>query len=110
MWNNSFDTDDTLNPILANEYGIVMGTSHHEPMMRAWKEWEWAGNRKGSWDYSKNADSLRKFWNEGIKRSKDYEKIVTLAMRGDGDEPMSEGANIELLQTIVTDHEKFLAK
>jgi hypothetical protein len=110
MWDNSFDTDDTLNPKLADEYGIVMGTSHHEPMMRAWKEWEWAGNKKGSWDYSKNADSLRRYWKEGIRRTKNYECIVTLAMRGDGDEPMSEGANIELLQKIVADQRKILAE
>jgi hypothetical protein len=110
MWNNSFSVDDTLNPKLADEYGIVMGTSHHEPMMRAWKEWEWAGNGRGSWDYSKNAETLRKFWEEGIRRTKDYEKIVTLAMRGDGDEPMSEGANIDLLQNIVKDQRKILGE
>lgn len=109
MWDNSFDTDDTLNPKLADEYGIVMSTSHHEPMMRAWKEWEWAGNMKGSWDYSKNADSLRRFWREGIRRTKNYESIVTLAMRGDGDEPMREGANIALLQQIVADQRKILS-
>jgi Glycosyl hydrolase family 115/Gylcosyl hydrolase family 115 C-terminal domain len=110
MWNNSFSTDDTLNPKLADEYGIVMGTSHHEPMMRAWKEWEWAGNKRGSWDYSKNADSLRRYWKQGIQRSKEYEEVVTLAMRGDGDEPMSEGANINLLQNIVKDQRKILGE
>jgi hypothetical protein len=110
MWDNSFNTDDTLNPKLADEYGIVMGTSHHEPMMRAWKEWEWAGNGRGSWDYSKNAPSLRKFWEEGIRRTKEYEKVVTLAMRGDGDEPMSEGANIDLLQNIVADQRHILSE
>lgn len=108
MWNNSFETDDTLNPKLADEYGIVVGTSHHEPMMRAWKEWEWAGNKKGSWDYSKNSVALKKFWEEGIRRTKNYEEIVTLAMRGDGDEPMTEGANIALLQKIVTDQRQIL--
>ena len=35
MWNNCFSEDDPLNPKLADEYGIVMGTSHVEPMMRA---------------------------------------------------------------------------
>ena len=39
MWGNAFNDDDTLNPVLADEYGIVMGTSHHEPMMRAQQEW-----------------------------------------------------------------------
>src|SRR6267154_4149982 len=64
MWDSSFATDDPLTPKLADEYGVVVSTSHHEPMMRAWKEWERAGNRKGSWDYSKNAEKLREFWKE----------------------------------------------
>ncbi len=101
MWDNSFATDDTLTPKLANEYGVVVSTSHHEPMMRAWKEWERAGNKKGSWDFSKNAANLKTFWKEGISRTKDYEKIITLAMRGDGDEAMNEDANITLLQNVV---------
>ncbi len=110
MWDNSFNTDDPLNPKLADEYGIVMSTSHHEPMMRAWKEWERLGNKRGSWDYSKNAEALRAFWTEGIERTKDYEKIVTLAMRGDGDEPMSQEANIALLEKIVADQRRIIAE
>lgn len=110
MWNNSFNTDDPLNPKLADEYGIVMSTSHHEPMMRAWKEWERLGNKRGSWDYSQNAEALRAFWTEGIERTKDYEKIITLAMRGDGDEPMSQEANIALLEKIVAEQRKIIAE
>lgn len=110
MWNNSFATDDLITPKLADEYGIVVSTSHHEPMMRAWKEWEREGNKKGSWDYSKNADNLREFWKEGIRRTKDYEKIITLAMRGDGDEAMNEEANISLLENIVKDQRKLIAE
>ncbi len=110
MWDNSFNTDDPLNPKLADEYGIVMSTSHHEPMMRAWKEWERLGNKRGSWDYSQNAEALRAFWTEGIERTKDYEKIITLAMRGDGDEPMSQEANIALLEKIVADQRRIIAE
>jgi len=50
---NAFNEDDPWNPKLADEFGIVMGTSHHEPMLRAQQEWKRHG--KGSWDYSKNA-------------------------------------------------------
>ncbi|MDW7979805.1 MAG: glycosyl hydrolase 115 family protein, partial [Verrucomicrobiales bacterium] len=109
MWNSSFATDDPLNAKLADEYGIVVSTSHHEPMMRAWKEWSWAGNRPGSWDYSKNAEKIRQYWAEGLRRTKDYEKVITLGMRGDGDEPMSEEEDIELLQRIVADQRKLIA-
>ena len=48
MWNNAFNDDDPLNPKLADEYGVVMGTSHHEPMLRAQQEWKRYG--KGPWD------------------------------------------------------------
>ncbi|MDZ7260662.1 MAG: glycosyl hydrolase 115 family protein [candidate division KSB1 bacterium] len=109
MWNNAFNAEDSLNPRLADEYGIVMGTSHHEPMMRAWKEWEWRGHGKGSWDYSKNAEIIYQFWDESIQRTKDYENIITIGMRGDGDEPMSESANIALLERIVSDQRKIIA-
>ena len=49
MWNNRFNEDDPENPRLADEYGIVMGTSHQEPMLRAQKEWDWGNQlRKNS--------------------------------------------------------------
>jgi len=111
MWNNAFNEDDPLNPKIADEYGIVMGTSHHEPMLRAQKEWKRHG--VGPWDYSKNADVLRQFWEYGVKRNKDYESIITIGMRGDGDMPMagtSLEANVALLEQIVADQRKILAE
>src|SRR6266849_3732974 len=101
MWNNAFNEDDPLNPKLADEYGIVMGTSHHEPMMRAQQEWKRHG--KGAWDYSANAEVLRAFWSEGVRRNRDYESIITLAMRGDGDVPMARETNAAWLARIVAD-------
>jgi len=107
MWNNAFADDDINNMILADEYGIVMSTSHHEPMMRADKEWNRHG--KGPWEYSKNAKNLYDFWTAGVKRNKDYESIYTLGMRGQQDEPMSEGENIQLLERIVHDQREILS-
>jgi Glycosyl hydrolase family 115/Gylcosyl hydrolase family 115 C-terminal domain len=107
MWNNAFNEDDPLNPRLADEYGIVMGTSHHEPMMRAQQEWKRHGT--GPWDYSKNGAVLRDFWQQGLDRNKNYENVVTIGMRGDGDVPMSESANIALLEQIVADQRKIIA-
>jgi hypothetical protein len=108
MWNNAFNEDDPLNAKLADEYGIVMGTSHHEPMMRAQQEWKRHG--VGAWDYSKNAPFLRQFWEQGLQGTQDYENIVTIGMRGDGDLPMSESANIALLEQIVTDQRKIISE
>ena len=108
MWNSAFNEDDPLNPKLADEYGIVMGTSHHEPMLRAQQEWKRHGT--GPWDYSKNGEELREFWSQGIERNKNYESIITLGMRGDGDMPMSEESNVALLEQIVADQRRILAR
>jgi hypothetical protein len=108
MWNNAFNEDDPLNPKLADEYGIVMGTSHHEPMLRAQQEWKRHGT--GPWDYAANAKTLDKFWEEGIERNKNYESAITLGMRGDGDMPMAENDNIALLEKIVSDQREILAR
>ncbi len=111
MWNNAFNEDDPLNPKLADEYGIVMGTSHHEPMLRAQQEWKRHGT--GPWNYATNAEVLRQFWAEGAERNKTYESIMTVGMRGDGDLPMVEGsdmaANVNLLERIVADQRKIIA-
>jgi hypothetical protein len=106
MWGNAFNDDDTLNPVLAHKWGIVMGTSHHEPMLRAQAEWKRYG--KGAWDYEKNEGGLKSFWRKGIENMRDHESIITIGMRGDGDEPMTEGTAISLLERIVKDQRKIL--
>jgi hypothetical protein len=110
MWGSAFNEDDQLNPKLADEYGIVMSTSHHEPMLRAQQEWKRHG--QGAWDYNKNGDFLRQFWSEGVERNKNYESIITLAMRGDGDMPMAGNPadNVALLEKIVADQRKIIAE
>ncbi|MBN1694316.1 glycosyl hydrolase 115 family protein [candidate division WOR-3 bacterium] len=106
MWGRAFYVDDTLNPKLADEYGIVIGTSHHEPLMRAHDEWRRFGS--GRWNYELNEASLKEFWREGIQRMDGYESIVTIGMRGDGDEPMTEGTAIALLERIVKDQREII--
>jgi len=111
MWGNAFYDDDPANGVLANEMGIVMGTSHHEPMAMAQQDWHrYTERNKLSkvWDYSKNADALQKSWKFGIERSKNWDKVVTVGMRGDGDEAMGEGTNIALLEQIVKDQRKII--
>ena len=108
MWGNAFNDDDKQSPVLADEYGVVMGTSHHEPMQRAQQEWKRYGS--GAWNYQTNAKALQEFWRQGIRNMGTHESIVTMAMRGDGDEPMSEGSNIALLEKIVADQRQILAE
>lgn len=106
MWDNAFNDDDSLNEKLADEYGVVMGTSHHEPMMRAQLEWKHYG--KGPWNYETNDSVLREFWRNGIRRMDNYESIITIGMRGDGDMPMSDESNIVLLEKIVKDQRNII--
>jgi hypothetical protein len=108
MWNSAFNEDDPADPILADEYGIVMGTSHHEPMMRAQQEWKRHG--KGPWDYTLNKQELDDFWRYGVRRNKNLEELTTIGMRGDGDMAMSADTNTALLERIVADQRKILSE
>lgn len=114
MWGKAFADDDPLNQQTAADYGIVMGTSHHEPMTRAQDEWHRhadGGVTGGKWDYTTNAANLRTFWRGGIERMQagGFENVVTIGMRGDGDEPMSEGTATHLLEGIVADQRQIIA-
>jgi hypothetical protein len=105
MWGSAFAADDPLNAKLANEYGIVMSTSHEEPMMCAERQW---APDDGPWNYATNAKRIDEFWTHCLERVKGYENVVTLGMRGRGDTPMSKGDNIALLEKIVADQRKIL--
>lgn len=107
MWGNAFYADDSLNIKVADDYGIVIGTSHHEPLMRAHDEWRRAGG--GPWNYETNKDKLQVFWRDGMKRASN-EKIVSVGMRGDGDAPMSRETATALLERIVTDQRTIISE
>ena len=109
MWGWAFYADDAENEKTADEMGVVMSTSHHEPMAR--NHQEYARNRKGwgPWNYQKNKENLQKFFREGIERMKGTEQIVTIGMRGDGDEAMSEEADTRLMTNIINDQRKIIA-
>jgi hypothetical protein len=100
MWDSAFNEDDPESPRLADEMGIVMGTSHHEPMMRAHQEYVRRKNEIGPWDYVTNKERVSKFFREGMERNKDYDNIVTIGMRGDGDVAMGKGDDAENMQTL----------
>nr|ARK13606.1 glycosyl hydrolase [Fibrella sp. ES10-3-2-2] len=106
MWGNAFYDDDPMNPKLADEYGVVIGTSHHEPLMRAHDEWRRYG--KGQWNYKTNDSTLRAFWRGSVQRMGTNESILSVGMRGDGDEPMSRETATTLLETIVADQRKII--
>ena len=116
MWGKAFNEDDPESPRLADEYGIVMGTSHHEPMMRAQQEWTKHRTEygNGQWNYLTNKEGLQHFWSDGVARNKNYENIYTMGMRGDGDVAMQDAGgpeeNKKLLERIITDQREIIAR
>jgi hypothetical protein len=113
MWNNAFAEDDPDNARLADEYGIVMGSSHQEPMMRAQKEWDWhLRGQYGNWNYATQAAVLNDFWRTGVRARKDFENVYTIGLRGENDTPMvrtlEEG--VALTEKIVAEQRRILAE
>lgn len=98
MWSWSFYADDAENSKTADEMGVIMGTSHHEPMARNHQEWARKRKQYGVWDYEKNQAVIDRFFREGIERAKTTEDLITIGMRGDGDAPMGgkEGKDHEM--------------
>ncbi|WP_225849980.1 glycosyl hydrolase 115 family protein [Streptomyces sp. HPF1205] len=131
VWGRAFAEDDPVNHATAKRYGIVMGTSHEAPMMRGIEEWnrhavpavrDSQGNvttpghdpygGTGEWSYRHNADALRAYWADGIKRmvDEDFEGVVTLGMRGNGDTALGDGDGIELMGEIISAQRTLIAQ
>jgi hypothetical protein len=113
MWSNAFNEDDPENSRLADEYGIVMGTSHQEPMIRSQQEWDRRYIRTlGHWNYVKHSDTLENFWREGIRRNKNYESVITMGLRGANDTEMGGDLkdNISMVEKIVKNQQKIISE
>ncbi len=108
MWSWAFYADDPENGKLADEMGVIIGTSHHEPMARNHQEWARKRKEYGAWNYSTNKEVIDQFFREGIERMKGTEDVVTIGMRGDGDEAMSEDTNVKLLEDIVDNQRRII--
>jgi hypothetical protein len=113
MWGNAFNEDDEMNPVVADEYGIVMGTSHHEPMMRSHQEYLRRKGWVGPWDYEVNKERLDTFFTEGLERNKHFDNVITIGMRGDGDVAMGKGdddENIRTLDNVISNQRRIISK
>ena len=108
MWGWAFYADDPENLKTADAMGVMMGTSHHEPMAR--NHQEYARDRKGwgAWNYATNKANLDRFFREGIERMKGTDDIVTIGMRGDGDEAMGNGTDTKLLESIIDNQRRII--
>ena len=108
MWGWAFYADDPENSKVADEMGVIIGTSHHEPMARNHQEYARRRNEWGAWNYQTNKENLDRFFREGIERMKGTDDIVTIGMRGDGDEAMSATADTKLLENIIDNQRRII--
>lgn len=101
------------NKEMADKYGIFVGTSHCEPMVRNTNaEWRHVGT--GTYDYVNNRGNVLKFWEERVKELSGSDNIYTLGMRGVHDSKML-GANTTQEQKaalidILKDQREMIAK
>lgn len=100
------------NAALADEYGIVMGSSHAEPMLRNnVGEWTDAPDR---YNYATNGEGMRRYWEERVAANGKYENIYTIGTRGIHDGamqgPKAVPERVALLQRIFADQRALLAK
>ena len=105
---------------VAKQYGIVLGSSHCEPMLRNNVD-EWKNNFKaeykkkpGPWRYDKNKSEIERYWEDRVIQSSSVDAVYTIGMRGihDGSMPgpkTTEG-KIELLNRVIEDQRNMLSK
>ncbi|KAH6685812.1 hypothetical protein F5X68DRAFT_241042, partial [Plectosphaerella plurivora] len=104
-----FFTDDPENIQLANDYGIVVSTSHHEPMQRASNEWTKTPNA-GPWNWVTNKDNVVEFMDQGVQRAALNDTYFTLGMRGENDGPIQADDPIAVLEDVFATERELLAK
>lgn len=119
MWHSCFSLDGPglESAALADELGIVMGTSHHEPCMRAGEEY---GLMRGpdsvysdAWSFPANRQGILRFWEDGLARNAPFENIITVGMRGEQDTPIlgreaTLADNIALLRDVLHEQNRLI--
>jgi hypothetical protein len=106
------------NPKVADDYAIIVGGSHCEPMLRN-NVFEWTenfeheyGKKPGEWRYDVNKDEIYKYWDDRVKQATNYESVYTVGMRGihDGSMPGPRDPNekMKLLESVINDQRKIL--
>jgi hypothetical protein len=101
------------NKQVADDYAIVMGSSHCEPMLRD-NVTEWDKKTRGEWNYQTNRDQVRQYWEERVAQNGKLENVYTLGMRGIHDDPFpAKGTmadKVALLEQIFTDQRDILSR
>jgi hypothetical protein len=101
------------NAVLADDYAIVMGSSHAEPMLRN-NVGEWPHDRAADYNYVTNRDGVRKYWEDRVAANGRYENIYTIGMRGIHDSnmqgPKTDAERIRVLEQVFADQRSMLAR
>jgi hypothetical protein len=97
----------------ADNYAIVMGSSHCEPMLRN-NVGEWPKSEASKWNYQKNPVAVKNYWEERVQANGRYENVYTLGMRGVHDGPLqatgSPAEKVALVEKIFVDQREMLAR
>lgn len=112
MWDSNFSLDGPglLSAQLADELGVVMSTSHHEPCMRSGEEYSKVRGSNSiygdAWDFVSNQEGITRFWRDGLIRNSAFENVITMGMRGENDTAIlgkeaTLADNIELLRNVL---------
>ncbi len=120
MWASRFSDDgpDLLNAELADELGVIMGASHHEPCCRAGEEYKHLRGKDSiygdAWNFRSNEKGITKFWEDGLKRNGRFENVITVGMRGEADTAIMQNAtlkdNIDLLRDVLKTQNSLIKK
>jgi len=120
MWSAVFSEDGPGidNARLADTLGVVMGTSHHEPLCRAGEEWQHIYKQYGdsnAWNFISNKEAISKFWEDGMLRNREFENLVTIGMRGEADskllgEDATMADNIQVVKDAILAQHEILRK
>ena len=93
---------DPANPKLADDYAIVVGSSHAEPLLRN-NTREWDESTMGRFNFLTNRDRMIPYWQQRIDQSKAYESLYTIGLRGTGDGPMEGATTPEDRKNVLTE-------
>lgn len=119
MWSSSFawDGPGLKSYELADEYGIYIGNSHHEPCLRAGEEYRHVRGKDSiygdAWNYHANTEGITRFWKDSLDERGMFTSMVTVGMRGEADSTIL-GANatlkdnIDLLKDVIVCQKKLI--
>ncbi|MBR7020984.1 MAG: glycosyl hydrolase 115 family protein [Lachnospiraceae bacterium] len=121
MWSAVFPEDGPglENARLADELGVVMGASHHEPCCRQGEEYSHVRGKDSvygdAWNFLSNEKGITRFWEDGLKRSGGFENVITVGMRGEADTAIlgreaTLADNIDLLRSVLKTQNRLIRK